>query len=63
MPIVEAVGVSSATLDPNKVALSKEIEAAMSKAVLDSIAKGITDPVLMKAEIMKAREDVIGLYS
>ena len=63
MPIVEAVGVSSATLDPNTVALSKEIEAAMSKAVLDSIAKGITDPVLMKAEIMKAREDVIGLYS
>ena len=57
--IVEAVGVSSATLNPDRTSLSKQIEAAMSQAVSDSIKRGITDPVLMKAEIMKAREDVI----
>lgn len=53
MPIVEAVGV--AVRSKNKD-LSKRIEAAMSAAVLQALADGISDPAKMKEYMQAARE-------
>jgi len=55
--IVEAVGVSAGTLSPDKT-LSKRIEAAMVESIKKSQADGITDPKVIKEEMMAARERV-----
>lgn len=56
MPIVEAVGISAnSSLGRNK-ALARAIEKAMSDAVLEANAAGITDPVKVKEAMMAARE-------
>jgi len=57
MVIVEAVGASSGTLSPDKT-LSKRIEAAMVEAIKKCQADGITDPKVIKEEMMAARERV-----
>lgn len=56
--IVEAVGVSANVLDPARRELAKRIEAAMSQAVLDAMAEGVTDPAQIKAWMLEARERV-----
>lgn len=67
--IVEAVAVSSVpssafggTPDPNRIRLSKIIEAAMSQAVLDCISEGVTEPEDQKKRMMDARAKVIETY-
>jgi len=57
MPIVEAVGASSGTLSPDK-SRAKRIEAAMVEAIKKCQALGITDPKVIKEEMMAAREQV-----
>ena len=58
--IVEAVGVSANSLsrEPGAKNRSKLIEAAMVKAIEDTRAKGITDPVKIREAMMEARERV-----
>lgn len=58
--IVEAVASASATLskDPNRRAMSRRIEAAMVNAINETRAKGITDPVKIKAAMLAARDRV-----
>lgn len=61
--IVSAVGSASwgRDTDANKSrgggrALSKAVEAAMSQAVLDCYAEGISDPAVHKERMMQARQ-------
>lgn len=60
MPIVEAVMAIASVRDQatqrENRSLSKKIEKAMSDAVMACYAKGITDPVEVKAAMMAARE-------
>lgn len=58
MPIVEAVGAAAGSIHPSGKLLAKAIELAMSDAVLDCNAKGITDPAVIRAAMQKAREAV-----
>lgn len=57
--IVEAVMASASTsgIGGNK-ALAARIEEAMSQAVLDASAEGITDPMIIKAWMLEARARV-----
>jgi AICAR transformylase/IMP cyclohydrolase PurH len=61
--VVEAVGTASwaRDTDANRSrgggrALSKAVEEAMSKAVLDCYAEGISDPAVHKERMMIARQ-------
>lgn len=58
MPIVEAVGVSASSLHPSGKQLAKAIELAMSSKAAACQAKGITDPAVIRAEMLRARDDV-----
>lgn len=53
MPVVEATGVAARSNVPG---LGKIIEKAMSDAVLQASADGVTDPAEVKARMMQARE-------
>lgn len=57
--IVEAVGVSANSVSPAGRSRAKEIEAAMSDAVRQCYADGITDPAKMKERMMAARQALI----
>ena len=57
--IVAAVGVSANALDSARRPLAKLIEAAMSEAITQATAEGITDPVEVKARMMAARVKVL----
>ena len=57
MPIVAATGISSGTLKPDK-SLSKKIEQAMTQAVVDCNAEGITDVDIIRSRIQEARKKV-----
>lgn len=54
--IVEAVGVSANAKLPRDRTLSQRIEAAMSQAVRDCYAEGITDPAVIRERMLAARE-------
>jgi hypothetical protein len=54
--IVEAVGTSSGTIKLDK-SLSKRIEEAMTKAVEQALSEGVSDPEVIKARILVAREE------
>ena len=56
--IVEAVGAISINQSPGGRALSEAIQAAMSAAVLECSAQGITDPVVIREAMLAARERV-----
>jgi hypothetical protein len=58
--IVEAVGVSANVGLPRRPDLAKALEAAMSQAVKDCYAQGVTDPDKIRAQMMEAREQVLG---
>lgn len=55
MPIVEAVGVSVNALDPARRQLAKRIEEAMTRAVRDAQAEGVTDADELKRRMSAAR--------
>ncbi len=57
--VVEAVGVSANSLSHAGRSRAKEIEAAMSAAVNQCFADGVTDPAKMKERMMSARQAVI----
>ena len=56
--IVEAVGSISISHSPGGRARSEAIQAAMSAAVLECSAQGITDPELIREAMLAARERV-----
>lgn len=56
--IVEAVGIAVDTARPD---LKRELETAMSNAVLECYANGNTDPEFIKARMMDARKKVMRL--
>jgi len=56
--IVSAVGAASGTLNPIRTDLSKRIEAAMTEAVKEAQAEGITDPDLIRSRMLEARSKV-----
>ena len=56
--IVSSVGVSANSLVPGGKGLAKIIEGAMSAAAAAAQKAGITDPIKIKALMLKAREDV-----
>jgi len=58
--IVEAVGVSANALDPARRPLAKQIEEAMSQAVRDAQAEGVTDADELKRRMSAARARVRG---
>ncbi len=53
--VVDAVGVAVKAGSPERKALAKEIERAMSGAVLEMYADGVTEPGRVKARMMEAR--------
>ncbi len=57
--VVEAVGVSANSVANADRSRAKAIEAAMSAAVSQCYADGITDPVKVKERMMAARQAVI----
>lgn len=60
MPIVEAVAISASTLKPERKALCRLIEKAMSDAVLECSAEGIRDPMIIKTRMLEARAHLLG---
>jgi hypothetical protein len=63
MPIVSAVGVAvqdhTGNAGNERV---RETEAAMSQAILDANAKGITDPIEIRKLMLEARDKVRAKY-
>jgi formaldehyde-activating enzyme involved in methanogenesis len=55
MAIIEAIMSAAAARDKN---LGKRIEAAMAKAVKDTMELGISDPEVIKEAMLLARERV-----
>lgn len=55
--VVEAAGAAAASKDPNR---AKAIEEAMSKAVLQSLADGVTDPAEQRKRMLAARDAARG---
>lgn len=55
MPIVEATFTATATQSD----LAQRIEQAMAQAVADCYAQGITDPAVINAAILAARDAVL----
>jgi hypothetical protein len=57
--IIEAVGISVNVSSPEMKPVAEEVQRAMSDAVLESFADGITDPVLVSAAMKRGREKAI----
>lgn len=55
MPIVEAAGTAVGSKDQLK---AKDIEQAMSAAIVQAMEDGITDPVLIRERMEEARQKV-----
>jgi hypothetical protein len=51
----QAVGISSNRAGGTKTRFNREVEKVMSDAVLNSLAKGITEPQMQRESMMKAR--------
>lgn len=56
--VVEAVGAMAGTVNPRHGSLAKRVEQAMTEAIRDAYAQGITDPVVIRERMMAAREAV-----
>lgn len=57
--VVEAVAVAAKSFKNGSTRLTKQIEDAMSQAVLDCMSEGITEPEDIKAKMMEARQKVL----
>lgn len=53
--IVSAVGICVGALDPANNGLAEKIAEAMRQAVIKAQAEGITDPEVIKARMMEAK--------
>lgn len=61
MPEVFAVGVAVGNGDtPSGIARAKIIEAAITDAIAQAQAEGITDPEVIRARILAARDAIVG---
>ena len=57
--IVAAVGLSANALDPANRPRAQHIEQAMSQAVREATAEGVTDPAEIKRRLMTARASLL----
>jgi hypothetical protein len=57
--VVEAVGISVKARSPEFKPVAAMIEKAMSDAVMETVADGVRNPLLVKARMMGARRRVI----
>ena len=57
-PVAESVGISSRSVGGLVLPLNKKIMTYMEDALLNTMAKGITEPQIQKENMLKAREKV-----
>lgn len=57
--VVSAVGVAVKAMSPDREALARAMETAMSNAVADAYANGDTDPVIVRARMDEAKRHVL----
>jgi hypothetical protein len=61
--IVAAAGAASGSPHAANKGLSRSVEAAMSQAIADALAEGITDPDVHRERMLAARERVKADYA